>query len=122
MNSPYRMGLLAAVGALVVGGSVFAVSALGSPPPPQLPSDSPVTLQTRSNDDGSFTAPPSSDPGEQSTSIEPPAQDPAPAPADPLTTQVEPPIETYTAPPPPYDDDDDSGDDHEDDDDSDDDD
>lgn len=119
MNSPYRVGLFAMIGALVIGGSAFAVSALGSPPPAQLPADSPVTLQTRSNDDGSFSAPTPTDQGDATTSTQPPAQDPlSPAPPQ----QVEPPVETYPAPSPPYDDDDDDDYDDGDDDDYDDDD
>lgn len=115
MNSPYRIGLLAAVGAVIIGGSAFAASALGSSPPPQLPSQSPVTLQTRSQDDGSFTAPPPNQgaPGPSDTAT--------PIPGAPLTPQ---PTESYTAPPPPvetytgpapWDDDDDDHDEEDDD-------
>lgn len=128
MKSAYRIGLPAALGTLIVAGAAVAVSALSSPAPARLPSDPPVTLQTRSNDDGSFTAPPPSESGAPAgpelpgpgASTEVPTQTtqaPAtPTPAAPLSTQppkqVDPPVDTYPAPQPQPDDDaDDGGDD-----------
>lgn len=117
MNSPRRMGLLAAISALVIGGGAVAVSALGSPPAPRLPSDTAVTLQTRSTGaepapsttatTTAPTPPPTSQPAPPTTTP-PPAQQPTQAPAQPPAqppTQVAPPVDSYTAPPP-YDDDD----------------